>query len=230
MLSDPMQEPSYGWRVPYVIIWGHPSAPLKDLVASPEDALTRGGDKRINHIYYITKCINPSLERIFKHCGVNINQWYMSCYRPTPIIRRFSYSSDKLTQNEYSKKKSNKKYQSSITSFTYNYSCEICGLFTNANSSFCNKCIKLDGANILLKIIYKLNENLKKETNLNIVCQNCAKFPQSAIYGDEGKKCIIGKDTCMNLDCNYFYERAKLVLRIEDLQVAENEIVSKLNK
>lgn len=65
-------------------------APLRDLVVYPEEVLRRGSSLRINHTYYITKCINPALERLFRLCGVSITDWYLATSRPPPRIRRYA--------------------------------------------------------------------------------------------------------------------------------------------
>jgi hypothetical protein len=50
------------------------------------------------------------------------------------------------------------------------------------------------------------------------VCQNCSKFAQPHALYAKGE--IIGPDGCESLDCAVFYQRARLVSRLEDCQVS----------
>lgn len=93
VLSDPMAVPPYNWRVPYVVVHGLPNAPLKHLVFDPQEVLRRGGGTqlRLNFIYYITKCINPALDRVLSLCGVSVHAWYKNLVRPRPRTRHINY-------------------------------------------------------------------------------------------------------------------------------------------
>jgi hypothetical protein len=91
VLVDEMAVPPYNWRVPYVVVHGVPQALLKELVYDPRDVLRRGSNLRLNYVYYITKCINPALDRVLSLCGVNVFQWYRALVRPKPRIRHIQY-------------------------------------------------------------------------------------------------------------------------------------------
>lgn len=81
MKTDPRAEPPYKWRVPYVVVSGEASARLKDLVVSPAEVLRRGSVLRVNHLYYITKHINPALDRVLNFAGISISHWYKCMVR-----------------------------------------------------------------------------------------------------------------------------------------------------
>lgn len=72
---DPRSEPQYGERVPYVVVYGDPSARLTDQVVEPKELL-RNKDLRLNGEYYIRKHVIPSLERILQLCGADVKAWY----------------------------------------------------------------------------------------------------------------------------------------------------------
>merc|ERR1712159_524238 len=128
-----MAEPPYGWRVPYVVVWGQPGAILRDLVVSPETVLKRGNDLSINHTYYITKVINPALHRVFRLCGVDINEWYLSTPRPKKRLRLYHYNFENSNVvNETGKAKGGGGHkQQSITGFCKSTICEGCDKDSN---------------------------------------------------------------------------------------------------
>lgn len=75
MELDPRAEPQYGERVPYVVVYGDPSARLTDQVVEPKELL-RNKDLRLNGEYYIKKHVIPSLERILQLAGADVKSWY----------------------------------------------------------------------------------------------------------------------------------------------------------
>eukprot|EP00181_Compsopogon_caeruleus_P006790 CAMPEP_0184679314 /NCGR_PEP_ID=MMETSP0312-20130426/2150_1 /TAXON_ID=31354 /ORGANISM="Compsopogon coeruleus, Strain SAG 36.94" /LENGTH=1681 /DNA_ID=CAMNT_0027128683 /DNA_START=608 /DNA_END=5649 /DNA_ORIENTATION=- len=81
---DPRADPAYGERVGYVVVYGPPQSPLKDLVVAPEVLLEgqRTGAKRLNATYYITKQIIPALSRCFNLLGANVQAWFTELPRP----------------------------------------------------------------------------------------------------------------------------------------------------
>ncbi|KAK3840796.1 MAG: DNA polymerase zeta subunit [Linnemannia gamsii] len=81
MELDPRSEPQYGERVPYVVVYGDPSARLTDQVVEPKELL-RNKDLRLNGEYYIRKHVIPSLERILQLAGADVKSWYDEMPRP----------------------------------------------------------------------------------------------------------------------------------------------------
>ncbi|CAN0101705.1 unnamed protein product, partial [Scytosiphon promiscuus] len=86
MANDPRAEPKYCERVPYVVVAGPVGARLMDLVVSPEQFLAEGSGLRLNGKYYITKVVNPALDRALALLGVDVNAWYNDMPRPAPRV------------------------------------------------------------------------------------------------------------------------------------------------
>lgn len=82
---DPRAVPRHGERVPFVVVYERPGAPLKDCVVSPGEfeASLRQGHIRLNTTYYITKQLLPALNRIFGLIGVRVSVWYAEMPRPS---------------------------------------------------------------------------------------------------------------------------------------------------
>jgi hypothetical protein len=60
----------------------------------------------------------------------------------------------------------------------------------------------------------RLNRVTLAERSLQAVCGNCAGQPQrSELYA---KGALLGADCCESIDCPVFFERCRLVGRIED--------------
>ncbi len=55
-------------------------------VVSPEQFLAEGSGLRLNGKYYITKVINPALDRALALLGVDVNAWYNDMPRPAPRV------------------------------------------------------------------------------------------------------------------------------------------------
>ncbi|KAF8760940.1 DNA polymerase [Rhizoctonia solani] len=81
---DPMAEPQYGERVPYVIIRGEPGSRLIDRAVPPEELL-KDRSKNIDENYYITHSLIPPLERIFNLVGANVRQWFEEMPKPARL-------------------------------------------------------------------------------------------------------------------------------------------------
>ncbi|EUC53889.1 DNA polymerase, partial [Rhizoctonia solani AG-3 Rhs1AP] len=81
---DPMSEPQYGERIPYIIIRGEPGSRLVDRAVPPEELL-RDKHKSIDENYYITHSLIPPLERIFNLVGANVRQWFEEMPKPSRL-------------------------------------------------------------------------------------------------------------------------------------------------
>lgn len=57
-------------------------------VVSPEQFLAEDSGLRLNGKYYITKVINPALDRALALLGVDVNAWYNDMPRPAPRVPR----------------------------------------------------------------------------------------------------------------------------------------------
>ena len=91
VLQDECAIPPYNWRIPYVVVYGPPASTLRSLVYTPEEVLRRGTELRLNYLYYITKCINPALDRVLSLCGGQVGDWFRSVARPKLRVRHFNY-------------------------------------------------------------------------------------------------------------------------------------------
>eukprot|EP00271_Cylindrocystis_brebissonii_P007773 TRINITY_DN21469_c0_g2_i1.p1 TRINITY_DN21469_c0_g2~~TRINITY_DN21469_c0_g2_i1.p1 ORF type:complete len:1040 (-),score=209.68 TRINITY_DN21469_c0_g2_i1:154-3132(-) len=76
MAKDPRAEPRYGERVPYVVVYGEPGARLVDLVVDPHLLVENSPALRLHGLYYITKQIIPSLQRVFGLVGADLRAWF----------------------------------------------------------------------------------------------------------------------------------------------------------
>ena len=234
-----MAVPPYNWRVPYVVVCGVPNAQLRNLVCSPEEVLRRGSELRLNYVYYMTKCINPALDRVLSLCGGEVFTWFKSISRPKLRLRHINYdlyednrevngsnSSDAASnsrhlslQNTNNNKKRHK--QTSMDQYTTQGTCEICTHDALPMKTLCHTCTT-SPLTTLTTLFNKLHVYSKREQTLSKICQNCAKYAQpSVLYA---KNEVIGPDTCESLDCQIMYERARLVTKIEDCQVSLREI------
>ena len=75
MQLDPMLEPQYGERVPYLVVAGAPGSRLIDRCLDPE-ALLNDPQKEVDREYYISKTWIPTLERVFNLVGGNVRAWW----------------------------------------------------------------------------------------------------------------------------------------------------------
>lgn len=57
-------------------------------MVSPEQFLAEDSGLRLNGKYYITKVINPALDRALALLGVDVNAWYSDMPRPAPRVSR----------------------------------------------------------------------------------------------------------------------------------------------
>lgn len=67
-------------------------------MVSPEQFLAEGSGLRLNGKYYITKVINPALDRALALLGVDVNAWYNDMPRPAP---RVSHKAKKPTSSAF---------------------------------------------------------------------------------------------------------------------------------
>ena len=65
-------------------------------MVSPEQFLAEGSGLRLNGKYYITKVVNPALDRALALLGVDVNAWYNDMPRPAP---RVSHKTKKPSSN-----------------------------------------------------------------------------------------------------------------------------------
>ncbi|CAI5722501.1 unnamed protein product [Peronospora effusa] len=161
MGKDPRAEPRYAERVPYVVVNGPPGARLMDLVVSPDEYFDKHKHYSVNHHYYITKQIIPSLERLFLLTGANIRSWYATLPRSSVKARQQAYDSVTSTRRGFR----------SIDSFYMSKHCRLCGSI--GNDTLCKECIA-DPQRSLLAIHTASTRHEKAMMALKLACTTCA--------------------------------------------------------
>jgi DNA polymerase zeta len=227
MLHDPLSRPPYRWRVPYVVCAGEPGSRLRDMIVSPEEVIQSNGLLRINHLYYITKCVIPSLHRLLCLVGIDIEAWYRVMPKPPPRLRKnpqlgttggFAFGGQK---------------QTTITSFMRTEICDICG--ASSKKRVCNTCINEIPDVVITTEISKFREIEEAAYSLQMVCRNCAKHNQNVVLPtgfeslapkiSQGSAIsVVEVDNCQSLDCSLFYERHRIRGKHEDLKSIMDEI------
>jgi hypothetical protein len=265
LLSDEMATPPYKWRVPYVVVWGPPGAALRSLVCSPEEVLARGSTLRVNYLYYITKCINPSLDRLFSVCGVDITSWFKDMTRPQHRVRHVTYHDGGIA-SYYARDETGssgiggigaadravfhgghrsfaaanagagrtggglihalprRSKQTSMDQFTTQETCAVCGKDSLPRRSLCALCLADQNMQTSMVVLRgRLNYAVATEKAMEQACVNCARC-----HTQKGplfvKHAMIGPDCCESLDCDVFFDRCRIITRIEDLTIAVHDI------
>ena len=107
-----------------------------------------------------------------------------------------------------------------MDSYTIKGNCEICD--SSISPILCKNCkTKLNSSLIILKTKIKKIENI--DNKFYQICSNCVKFSQKSVFFM--KNHFVGKDCCENFDCNIFYERCRVITKLED----NIEIINKLH-
>ena len=170
----------------------------------------------MNIEYYITKCINPALQRVLGLCGaaVRIEDWYAATPKPSVRLRRVSYESSASAGGgvvALSKTNNQKKNQQTLDLFTFSSVCELCGGDAKT-SSLCSACASEPSTLLLLQD--RLGSLEAAEQALHRMCDSCAAGPQRSVLLEKGQ--MIGPDACSAISCPVFFERCKVIVRMED--------------
>jgi hypothetical protein len=177
---------------------------------------------RLNYTYYIGKCINPALDRVLSLCGADVFAWFQAMPRPKIRLRHINYDALLAEMaagtSEAARARSR---QTLMDRFTAQASCTVCGADAQPQKALCTVCSE-SGMDSLVLLMRGLNAATQREHAMSLVCQNCSKSPQACSVYCKGD--IVGPDCCESLDCELFFERGKLVTRIEDFQIAVSEI------
>lgn len=134
--EDPRAAPRHGERVPFVVVYDRPGAPLKDCVMSPEayQCLSETTGVRLNTTYYITKQLIPSIDRVLNLVGARVSLWYADFPRSTMLSHAFATASRKRR----AARKAKKGGQSVLPMFYTVSSCAICR--GKCHSVICKTC------------------------------------------------------------------------------------------
>jgi len=226
LLKDEMAVPPHNWRVPYVVVCGTLNTPLKNLVYSPEELLKRGTALRLNYAYYMTKCINPALDRVLSLGGARVLDWFKTLARPKLRLRHLNYDALSLHANKSAggvdhTKKAQKKAQTSMDQYTIQGVCEVCGRDAVPMRMLCRPCLEQQSTTLTV-LLYRLRHVALKEQSFARICRNCTKFPQeSALFV---KHEMVSEHCCRSLDCSVFFERTRIVTRLEDYRLAVADV------
>jgi DNA polymerase zeta len=230
---------------------------LKDLIVSPSEILLRDSKYRLNHIYYLTKQINPALERVLHFCGIDIKSWYSQMPKPSSkwtesVLNRKQIIAKHLGLKKYQGSESRsgsgmnkqRQQQPTIREYLPTVMCVVCGneLETKSirrqvvNSSHSS----LDGgylcASCFSSPIAAFNslmsrENLleRRENNHRLLCRCCCGFSQieELFLPPHESNVMIGKECCVSTDCPVLFERVRNVNKREDLHLSILAISSK---
>ncbi|KAK3824379.1 MAG: putative DNA polymerase zeta catalytic subunit [Linnemannia elongata] len=187
MELDPRAEPQYGERVPYVVVYGDPSARLTDQVVEPKELL-RNKDLRLNGEYYIKKHVIPSLERILQLAGADVKSWYDEMPRVQRAIPMTALGVGFVSVG------------SRIDRYYQSQSCIVCGkLSVGKKTDVCTECSSDYGrANSIFTMQTRLSNAEKLFRATVDVCSSCC--------GD-----VIGTEVvaCESLECTVFWQRRR---------------------
>ena len=219
-----------------VIVCGTSTSRLLDLAVSPLELLKRGSTLKINSAYYILKCINPALDRVLGLVGVNVGEWYLSMRRSRPPIRHINYDdyntptpsdvngkSGMITTTNMMIQKSSKFKQQSMDRFTIQGVCINCG--SDSIQSLCQPCRQsshTQAADTYLSLKIKLNTVNESALRAQDICRKCSTYTQLSEPFRGGL--VVGEDCCEALGCEVMYTRWRMVLQIEDLELALAEL------
>ena len=236
--------PPKGWRVSYLILEGTSTQQVYTMVGSPEEVLNRSSvNPRIpNPNYYLEKVIVPPLQRILRLVGCDVMHWLKTMHKPPRQTRRYQYSSlyssasVKNNKNKNSNNKKNQSVQQKITSIFKALWCEICGqtveprirdrdrdidsdlYHENAHgfhsNHICSRCLN-DTDITLTTLTTRLKLVQRKQAQLTVTCGQCSNVHQPALTGIAGT--FIGPDSCASIECPVLFERARAVLKEEDI-------------
>lgn len=216
---DNLSRPPLSWRLPFLVIYGPPNSLLKNLVVSPEEFQLKN-IHRINSTYYISKCVNPSLERILILCGVNLSQWYSHWPRIQPKSKRTNSSYTFLSPNLVM----NKINQKNMANFITRGQCECCSNDALPMKYLCKTCLEVDQLNSLVL----LNNNINKKNSVkwfyNKICQKCIGIHSNLLSVSSYSSSGTVIDSCRNFECNILLDRKMIEIDIEDLGQALTQL------
>jgi DNA polymerase zeta len=235
-ICDPMAQPPYKWRVPFIVVVGPPTkgghGKVKECVQPPSALLLRGSHLQINSNYYITKVLNPALSRLLQTSGCNVDAWYQDFRRhfsPRLSTRRVRYA--EFARNEMKRKlgATGKKVQVQATmdSFATSGACGLC--FKAAavkDGPYCESCGGGDNTGIAALSIAESVKRLEAaDAQGRERCRRCAGVCGALGENEHSSdllkdKQLLGSEACRSLDCSILYQRLRSLVDLEDVLVA----------
>lgn len=225
MTQDPMAVPPFRWRVPYVVISGLPSAPLKHLIRSPMLVMQRSRSDspiRINGTYYVEKCVLPALERVLTLAGADVVKWYYQMPRTRYRKRQVIYPSMDGNDGHAGGEQKSRQNQTTLDSFVNRTACLVCGDDSATDKNLCVYCSGRSRAKSHVQLTLDQNKVIEKEQALRTVCQGCTQQLQPGTLFSPNEP--LGGDCCSSLNCRIFYDRARHILKLEDISSALAEL------
>ena len=220
MASDPRAEPRYGERIPYVVVYGEPGARLSDMVVPPRALVESGGRLRLHATYYITKQINPSVERALSLVGADVKSWFAEMPRPQrtlpqkrpqeslPIQNNNINGEGGLMHHHHHHHTSGRGAGAlTIERFYLSRHCSVCDELTHESNPLCERCLAEPqlAAAVLAARCSRLG---RQYSHLVRLCGACGGggggvSSSSGAVSDGGV-------VCDSLDCGVFFERRKV--------------------
>ncbi|KAG9075359.1 DNA polymerase zeta [Ceratobasidium sp. UAMH 11750] len=205
---DPMADPQYGDRVPYVIIRGEPGLRLVDRAVPPEELL-KDRHKKIDDTYYITHSLIPPLERVFNLVGANVRQWFEDMPKPVRSdARRFNSVAASADDDG----DDDSEGRQNIDEHFKSMQCMVCR--QPSSDDICEDCFedRQFSAKLLLD---KVRVVERRARNAQILCATCTSSP------------VAEPVMCESLDCPWMYARIKSAQNLEGIKGIQ-ELVARL--
>lgn len=228
--ADPRAEPRFGERIPYVVVHGEPGARLIDIVVPPKAVVDSAGRLRLHGVYYITKQIIPSLERVFSLIGADLRAWYAVLPRPQRTLpQKRPPAALPNSMNTINNKNNgvNVSVSGGPSNSITNYNA--IGLMRRGGGT-----VGGGGATIDQYYLSKHCSVCDEPTHASkMLCDRCSKEPASAVallqarlaraerqYGQLVRVCVHcgGGTACESLDCGVMFERKKLGYEVKACQ------------
>ncbi|KAG9104750.1 DNA polymerase zeta [Ceratobasidium sp. 370] len=205
---DPMADPQYGDRIPYVIIRGEPGSRLVDRAVPPEELL-KDRHKKIDDMYYITHSLIPPLERIFNLVGANVRQWFEDMPKPVRSDASMFNSVAADTDNDG---EDDSEDRQNIDEHFKNMQCIVCR--QPSGDDICEDCFedRQFSAKLLLDKVRMVE---RRARNAHMLCATCTSSP------------VAEPVLCESLDCPWMYARVKSAQNLEAIQGIQ-ELVARL--
>ncbi|KAH7102034.1 hypothetical protein BKA62DRAFT_701193 [Auriculariales sp. MPI-PUGE-AT-0066] len=194
-LDDQNDEAQYGDRIKYLM--PRPSRPgerLVELATAPIEFMEQG--MHLHADYYIESMLIKPLDRILRLVGVNIRTWY----NEMPKTRRISRG-DVLNENNRER----------IVGHFQSAQCVACKHSGTLEEGLCERCRK-NPARTMRRLQRHVRVGEKRLLTANQVCMSCSgTFPGEQI-------------DCRSLDCEWLFERHKIVQNLHLLGEVDDAI------
>jgi DNA polymerase zeta len=194
MANDRMAEPRHGERVPFVVVYQGPAAPLRDCVVDPRAVLLPDSSLRINARYYIEKQVVPALARLLNIVGADVMGWWESMPRQykTPLATmRFAGAAGSAGARR------------TIDAYYQSRECVLCFEEHRGTGHYCAACAAQPARLAFITQSRQVSAQ-RQHSRIREICLSCC-----ASIGLGAPRDAALADSCVSLDCTVHYERAK---------------------